>query len=201
MNDSTNSTEVAERLERIEIDSSCRVEVLFFYTTAIFWLLLGSILGLIASIKLHHPGFLSDVACLTYGRIQPVYTKIMILGWASSAAFGTGIWLMARLSRSCLKCATTLLTAAVLWNLGVLLGVEAILAGEGTSIEGFEFPSYANFFLLLAFALIGAQVILMFYDRKKRDTYVSQWYLLAAFFWFPWLYGTAQIMLLCHPVQ
>jgi cytochrome c oxidase cbb3-type subunit 1 len=41
----------------------------------------------------------------------------------------------------------------------------------------------------------------MFYDRKKGHVYVSQWYIFAAFFWFPWMYGVAELLLLIYPVQ
>ncbi len=43
---------------RADIDRSCREVVLFWYASSVFWLVLGSLLALIASIKLHMPGFL-----------------------------------------------------------------------------------------------------------------------------------------------
>ena len=50
-----------EAIERALIDSSTRGPVLTFFATALGWLLLSSLLGLISSIKLHSPGFLADL--------------------------------------------------------------------------------------------------------------------------------------------
>jgi cytochrome c oxidase cbb3-type subunit 1 len=41
----------------------------------------------------------------------------------------------------------------------------------------------------------------MFRFRNGEQIYITQWYLLAAFLWFPWLYGAAQVMLFVVPVQ
>ena len=58
-------------LERARIDNSVRVPVLFFFGSALFWLLSGTVLALTASIKLHSPGFLGGQDWLTFGRVRP----------------------------------------------------------------------------------------------------------------------------------
>ena len=37
--------------------------------------------------------------------------------------------------------------------------------------------------------------------RKGDHVYVSQWYILAALFWFPWLYVVAQVMIIWFPAR
>src|SRR5256714_13440537 len=88
-----------EQLERALIDASTRVPVLMFYTSAIVWLLIGTLLAMFVSIKLHAPDMFSGISFLTWGRVRPAHTDIMIYGWASMAGMGTAIWLMARLCR------------------------------------------------------------------------------------------------------
>ena len=44
--------------ERAAIDRSVRLPVLFFLTSGLVWLLLSTLLGLLASVKLHSPGLL-----------------------------------------------------------------------------------------------------------------------------------------------
>lgn len=196
-----NVPEVASRMERASIDASCRVPVLIFFGTAIFWLLVGTGLALIASIKLHSPHFLSDWSFLTFGRVRPAHLNAVIYGWASAAALGVAIWLMARLCRVPLRNQKLILGAGMLWNVGIAVGLLAILGGQGTSIEWLEFPTYATFILFAAYALVSIWAIDMFVNRKPGHIYVSQWYLFAALFWFPWLYATANIMLILTPVQ
>jgi cytochrome c oxidase cbb3-type subunit 1 len=42
---------------------------------------------------------------------------------------------------------------------------------------------------------------LTFHQRTERPLFVSQWFLLAALFWFPWIYSTAQLFLVGHPAR
>jgi cytochrome c oxidase cbb3-type subunit I len=187
--------------ERAEIDASTRGPVLLFFGSAVFWLLVGSVLGLLSAWKMTHPGLLDSMACLTFGRIRPAHLNAVIYGWASPAGIGTGLWLMARLCRVRLMHSKLLISAAIFWNLGVLVGVLGILAGDSRSIEWLEFPGYATPVLFIAYAFIGVWAVIMFRYRKPGHVYVSQWYLLAAFLWFPWMYATANILLVWQPVQ
>ena len=187
--------------ERVEIDASTRGPVLLFFGSAVFWLLVGSVLGLLSAWKMTHPGLLDSMGFLTFGRIRPAHLNVVIYGWASSAGIGTGLWLMARLCRVPLMHSKLLVSAAVFWNLGILVGVLGILAGDSRSIEWLEFPGYATPILFVAYACIGVWAVIMFRFRKPGHIYVSQWYLLAAFLWCPWMYATANIMLVWQPIQ
>ncbi len=187
--------------ERARIDASTRFPVLLFFGTAIFWLVFGSVLGLISAWKMTHPALLDGAAWLTFGRLRPAHLNTVIYGWASAAGIGVGIWLMARLCRVALMHTKLLVAAAIFWNVGVLVGTMGILAGDSRSIEWLEFPGYATPILFVAFAFIGIWTIIMFRYRRPGHVYVSQWYLLAAFLWFPWLYATANILLIWQPVQ
>ena len=193
-------TEV-EQVERALIDASTRVPVLMFYTSAIVWLLIGTLLAMLVSIKMHSPDLLANVSFLTWGRLRPAHVNIMIYGWASMAAMGTAIWLMARLCRTVLRHPLLLVAGAWFWNLGVLIGVAAILAGQSTGYQWLEFPPYAAVVLFVAYTVIMSWAVLMFRFRRGEQIYITQWYLLGAFLWFPWLYAAAQVMLFVMPVQ
>ena len=190
-----------EQVERALIDASTRVPVLMFYASAVVWLLLGTLLAGFTSFKLHSPDLLSNVAVLTWGRIRPAHLNVMLYGWASMVGMGTAIWLMARLCRTTLRHPLVLVTGGAFWNLGVLLGVIGILAGDSTGYHWLEFPSYAAVVLFVAYSIIASWVVLMFRFRRGDPIYITQWYLLAAFLWFPWMYLAAQTMLFIVPVQ
>ena len=190
-----------EQVERALIDASTRLPVLVFYASAIAWLLIGTLLAAFTSFKMHSPDFLAGVDFLTWGRIRPAHVNASIYGWASMAGMGTAIWLMARLCRTTLRHPLLLVTGAAFWNLGVLLGVGGILAGDSTGYEWLEFPGYSAIVLFVAYLLIMTWALLMFRYRRGDHIYITQWYLLGAFFWFPWLYAAAQLMLFVLPVQ
>jgi cytochrome c oxidase cbb3-type subunit 1 len=190
-----------EQLERALIDASTRVPVLMFYASAIAWLILWTLLSGFISFKLHSPDWFSNVSFLTWGRLRAVQTNVMIYGWASMVGMGTAVWLMARLCRTTLRHPLLLVTGTWFWNIGVLLGIGGILAGDNTGYEWLEFPPYAAIVLFVAYALIISWAVLMFRFRRGDQIYITQWYLLGAFLWFPWLYAAAQLMLFVVPVQ
>jgi cytochrome c oxidase cbb3-type subunit 1 len=189
------------RAELSEIDASAKWPVIVFVLSGLIWLLVGTVFALISSFKLHTPGFLGDYEWLTFGRARTAHLNAVIYGWSTNVAFAVAFWLMARLSRAALRHAGVLVIAACFWNLGVTLGVIGILAGDSTSIEWLEIPPYATPLLFVAYALVGGWAIVTFRFRRAEHIYVSQWYLLAALFWFPWLYSIAQIMLVFEPAR
>jgi cytochrome c oxidase cbb3-type subunit 1 len=191
----------AEQVERALIDASTRVPVLMFYASAIAWLLIGTLVAGLVSFKLHSPDWFSDVSFLTWGRLRPLHMNIMIYGWGSMAGMGTAIWLMARLCRTTLRHPLLLVAGAWFWNIGVLLGLAGILMGDSSGYQWLEFPLYASIVLFVAYALIISWAVLMFRFRRGNQIYITQWYLVGAFLWFPWLYAATQLMLFVIPVQ
>jgi cytochrome c oxidase cbb3-type subunit I len=184
-----------------EIDASCRGPVLVFFAGSLVWLVIGTALALVASIKMHAPEFWADWAWLTFGRVRPAHLNAVVYGFASQAGIGVTIWLLCRLCRVPLMQGGIVLVAGVFWNVGVLLGVVAILAGRGTSIEWLEMPGSVTPLLFAAYGLIAIWAVITFRYRRERHLYVSQWYLLAALFWFPWLYSAANMALVLDPVR
>lgn len=178
---------------RSEIDRSLRHPVMFFFTSGAAWLAVSLVLGIVASIKAHNPGFLGECSCLQYGRTFPAHINTLIYGWGAQAAFGVLIWLMARLSRQPSRNAGTLLVAGHVWNFAVSLGVIGILAGHGTGKHWMEFPTFVWPVLLAAYAAIAIWTLIAFRIRRGDHIYISQWYLLGAVFWFPWVFLTANL--------
>src|SRR5438477_6893611 len=186
----------AEQLERAYIDASTRVPVLMFYTSAMAWLILGTLLAGFVSFKLHTLDMFSEISFLTWGRVRPAHMNVMVYGWASMAGMGTAIWLMARLCRTVLRYPLLLLAGAGFWNLGVLLGVGGILLGESTGYQWLEFPRYAAIILFIAYTLVASWAVLVFRYRRGVHIYITQWHLLGALLWVPCLYRASLCILL-----
>ena len=183
------------------IDVSCRVPLLALFGGAALWLLVGLVLALIASIKFHAPGFLSDCPLMTYGRVQPAANDLILYGFAIPAALGVMLWIFARLSQVELVLPMVPVVAANLWHLGVLLGFVGILLGNTTGFLWLEFPRVAGPLLFAAFVLIAVSAAATFGQRQDRALYPSHWFLLAALLWFPWIYSSANLFLIGWPVR
>jgi cytochrome c oxidase cbb3-type subunit 1 len=184
-----------------EIDQSCRLPVLLLLTAAACWLGLGVLLALLSDIKAHAPGFLADPAWLTYGRVRPASLNALAYGFALQAGLGLGLWMTCRLGRNLLPAGWVITLAGAFWNVGVCIGLGGILAGGSTSYEWLEMPRPATPILFWSYALVSVWGLIALHLRQERRMYVSQWFLLAALLWFPWIYSTAELLLLYLPVR
>lgn len=204
MNGSTSSSVSTQSVTRAEfiaqIDASCRV-LLIPIVSALLWLLISSLFMLITSVKLHSPTVFANCSWLTYGHTRPVANDAFVYGFASQAGLAIALWLLCRLGRTTLVGIAPVAIGSVFWNLGVTIGVIGILSGHTTGFEWLEFPSAGSAILIASYAVLGVCALLTFWKRRERELYPSQWYILAALFWFPWLYTTARLLLIWFPVR
>src|SRR5439155_23239958 len=161
----------------------------------------ASVFGLITGLKFDAPNLLAACPWFTYGRVQPAQLNALVYGFAAQAALGAALWMIARLGRTPLLQPGYIVLGALLWNVGVKIGVFGILIGDTTGYEWLEMPPYASPILFLAYSMIGIPALLAFHHRREPTLYVSQWFLLAALFWFPWIYSTANLLLVFFPVR
>jgi cytochrome c oxidase cbb3-type subunit 1 len=189
------------RLQRLAIDRAARWPVGVFLSSSLVWLLLGSFIAIVASIKLHDPAFLAENPWLTFGRVRPAHLNMVAYGWLSTAGIGIGLWILSRLCRAPIEDHRSLTLAAILWNVGNAVGTWGILRGDSTAIEWLEYPTYAAPFLLVSFTFVMLSAVNLIRRREPGHIYISQWYVMAAFFWFPALYFTAHGLLVLAPVQ
>ncbi len=183
------------------IDASLRVPLLALFGGAAFWLVVSSVLAMIASIKFHAPDFLANYPWLTYGRVQPAADDALLYGFCIPAGLGVVLWLFAQLGRAPLRGSIVPLVAAKLWHLGVLVGLIGILSGNSTGFAWLEFPRAASVILFFAYLLLAMWAMMNFAARRERALFPSHWFLVAALFWFPWIYSTANLFLVASPVR
>jgi cytochrome c oxidase cbb3-type subunit 1 len=195
------STSETKSLSTSEIDRSCCIPLLALFGGAALWLLVGSVLGLLASIKFHAPDFLADCPWLTYGRLQPAADDALLYGFCLPAGLGVVLWVLARLSQKPLSGAIVPIFAANLWHLGVLVGLVGIFIGDSTGFPWLEFPRGGSVPIFFAYLLIALWAMMIFAGRRERALYPSHWFLVAALFWFPWIYSTANLFLVAWPVR
>ncbi|MGE3309713.1 MAG: cbb3-type cytochrome c oxidase subunit I [Limisphaerales bacterium] len=178
-----------------EVDASFRAVALFLVGKSAFWLLVGSFLLLLASVKIHAPGMMAGAAWATYGRLAPAGWDVLVYGFAGQAGFAVGLWLLARASMQRLQSPLLVLAGGVLWNLGVLAGTIGILAGHSTGRELLEMPPGAFVCLVVAAGLIGSAGWMTYAARTETQSYPSAWFALLALISFVW-FGSVALMML-----
>ncbi|EEF61927.1 cbb3-type cytochrome c oxidase subunit I [Pedosphaera parvula] len=198
---STSNGDALTAVPGVEIDASCRPPVMLLFVSAAVWLLLSSVFGIIASMTFHKASMLGDTAAMTYGRMHPAALNALVYGFAIQAGLGVGLWMLSHLGRTRLAMTPVIVLGAILWNIGMTLGIGAIFYGDSAGFEWLEFPRYSSALLFVGYLSMGLGAIVTFHLRRERSLYISQWLLAAAILWFPWIYSTAQLLLLVHPVR
>jgi cytochrome c oxidase cbb3-type subunit I len=197
MNDDKTTT-----LSESQIDASCRVPLLALFGGAALWLAVGLALAIVASLTFHKPDMFANCPCLTYGHAQAAANDLLLYGFCIPAGLGVMLWIFARLSQSELVLPLVPIAAANIWHLGVFIGLVAIFIGDSTGFTWLEFPRGGSVLLFAAFLLIAISAVATFGARRERELQPPHWFLLAAIFWFPWIYSTANLFLLSgHPVR
>ena len=171
---------------RRRADESSRRPVLLAFMSAVAWLLIGSAFGDTASLKMNFPDWLADSAWLTFGRIRPAHLNAMIYGWASLAMIGVSLWMLPRLLHTELRYGGLARIGIMLWNVGVVVGIVGILDGRSDGLEWLEMPrTFADPWLIVGGALVGIALLATLAARQVEHLYVSVWYIVASFVWFP----------------
>ncbi|HZH57917.1 MAG TPA: cbb3-type cytochrome c oxidase subunit I [Burkholderiaceae bacterium] len=177
-----------ELADRIKADQSTAYVCFVFLACAIIWLVLASVFGLISSIKLHYPEFLTQYEWLTFGRTRTLHLNMVAYGWCPMAAFGIAIWMLPRLLKTPLFGGRFALLGCMLWNAGLIAGLGSIAVGINDGLEWLEIPWQVSILLVIGGALIALPLVFTLVNRKVDHLYVSIWYMGAALFWFPVLY-------------
>jgi cytochrome c oxidase cbb3-type subunit 1 len=184
-----------------QIDASCRVPLLVLFGGAAAWLVVSSVLALVASLTFHMPEKFGGCSWLTYGHVQPASDDALLYGFCIPAGLGVMLWIFARLGQTPLRGAFVPVVAAHLWHLGVLVGLVGIFVGDSTGFQWLEFPRGGSALLFFAYLLLGLWAMMNFSGRRESGLFPSHWFLLAALFWFPWIYSTANILIVGWPVR
>lgn len=171
---------------RLRADESSRKPALLCFASALVWLLVGSAFGVLASLKLHEPDLLTGQAWLTFGRVRAVHLNTMIYGWASLAMLGVSVWLIPRLVHTELRWEGLARAGAVVWNVGVAIGSGLLLAGTTDGLEWLEMHRLlADPWLVVGGGMVGVPLLATLARRRSPHLYVSVWYVMGAFVWFP----------------
>jgi cytochrome c oxidase cbb3-type subunit 1 len=184
-----------------EIDVSCRLPLLVLFISAAVWLVLSSVFALLGSLIFHKPDLFSNSFAFSYGHLAAARTTSFLYGAGVQLGLAITVWLFCRLGRTPLAQPILVTVGAALWNLGVTIGLVGILAGDATGFETLEMPRYAALIVFLGYIIIGTLAVMTLHARRERPLFVSHWFLLAALFWFAWIYSTGNLSLLIFPVR
>lgn len=176
MNDRTNQRPPGHEIATIRL-------IYAFIVSATAWLLVGTLYGLLAALKLYWPEVM-ETPYLSFGRIRPIHTNLVLIGWSSMALAGMALYVISRTSKVPLHRPVFARLGLVAWNLTMALAVIALSVGVTRG------PQEYRELITPLMALYAAGLLGIFYTaystvarRKTPEIYVSNWYILGAFCW------------------
>lgn len=152
---------------------------------AVFWLLLGSAVGLLEAFRLVEPELLDSQPYLHFGRLRPVHTLSVLFGWLSLSLLALCLYVVPKSSQVTMETNELRLAnvSLILWNLGLVAGAVSLPLGFNTGREYREIPLYAMAPIALALVLTLVNFYRIVARRKVQGVYISSWFILAACIW------------------
>jgi len=187
----------APRLSRTE--TGLRTPFLAFFTSAVIWLVVASVLALVAAVKLHRPDFLGACELTTYGRVAAAAQDVFVYGWGFNALFAVNFWLMAQLGRFEFRNGWLATLGGATWNLALTYGVVQVFRGKLGGFALLDLPREIGPILLLAFLLSALWSVVTYSRRPSGHHFAAQWYVIGATFALPIVFLLAQLMVLWFP--
>ena len=154
-----------------------------YIVCASFWLFVGTAYGLLAAVKLYWPEAF-ETPLLSFGRIRPIHTNIVLFGWSSMALTGIALYVISRTSKVPLHCIGMAQAGLILWNLALILTVVTLSYGISRGPQ--EYREVLTIIMDVYVAGLLCNLYTAYSTVARRavaEIYVSNWYVLGAFCW------------------
>jgi cytochrome c oxidase cbb3-type subunit I len=175
-------------------DDRVTARIVYAYSaSATLWLLIGSAYGTLAALKLVWPDLL-PLEWLSFGRIRPIHTASVLLGWLSIGLSGIAYLVVYRTSRRPLFSPALARVALALLNLALVAGLVTLTLGITRGpIEYREWIAPVAVVFAAGSLLNGANIFITLLRRRTDELYIADWFILGAFTWLPMLYVIAYL--------
>ena len=143
---------------------------------SIVWSVLGMAVGLYVAAELVWPQLDFGYPWLSYGRLRPLHTNVVVFGFAVSALMATAFYSVQRTSHVPLFAPALAWFCCIAWQLAIIAGGLSLLAGINASKEyaELEWPfDIAITVVWICFAIVFFGTIAR---RKIQPIYVSNWF-------------------------
>lgn len=152
-----------------------------FTVAAIFWGVIGMLVGVTIAFQLIFPALNFNTSWLTYGRIRALHTNAVIFAFVGNAMFAGIYYSLQRLLKA--RLASDLLSKLHFWGwqLVIVAAAVSLPAGFTTSKEYAELEWPIDILIALVWVIFGVNMIWTILKRRERHLYVAIWFYLATF--------------------
>jgi cytochrome c oxidase cbb3-type subunit 1 len=151
-----------------------------FAIMSLVWGVFGMSGGVYIAAELAFPFLNFDIAQITFGRLRPVHTSLVIFGFGGNALFATSYYVVQRTCQTPL--ASNWMAGLTFWGWQVVLflGVLGYMNGiVDSSKEYAEFPWYLDILIAIVWIAYFVVFLLTLLRRSQPHIYVANWFYLA----------------------
>ncbi|HSJ49204.1 MAG TPA: cbb3-type cytochrome c oxidase subunit I, partial [Gammaproteobacteria bacterium] len=150
-----------------------------FSIMALVWGLLGMSAGLYAALQLAYPFLNFDIPEITFGRLRPVHTTLVIFGFGGSALFATSYYVLQRTCQTRLYSDTLASITFWGWQSVILLGALSYMLGFTQSKEYAEFEWPLDIAITVVWVCYFWLYTQTLRRRSQPHIYVANWFYMA----------------------
>ena len=160
-----------------EISDDSKIVMGYIYS-ALFWGVIGLVLGLLISAQMWSVSF-NFGEYFSFGRLRTVHTNMLAYGLGITAEMGAFYYIIGRLTKRNLIFPGLAKFQLVFYNIVVLVGMISLFMGYTQSLEYAEGEWYFDLGVVVAWVLFAINVVGTILTRKEKHMYVSLWYIIA----------------------
>lgn len=157
--------------------------IIWFIGASAFWLIFGTTVGQYVGMKFIWPE-MESISWLSFGRLRPVHTNTVFWGWSSMAMIGLGYFVIARTSNTKIHSYKWAWRSWWLINIAIVAGNLFLMSGinnGGGEYREYIWPATLLFAVGLIITFVNFYKTVV--QRKIKEIYVSNWYLLGGMGW------------------
>ncbi len=164
---------------------------------SVSWALLGAGLQVLSTLQLLIPAlaYILPIPWISYGKLAPLTTFLFTYGWITSGFLGVLTILIPRISGIPFRYGRILGSAAIIWQVAVLVGLAEILWNGSTGLISMPFSRSVTALFFLSFIVLGTGLSRGLGRSWKSGPLLPRLYLLGALIAFPLGLGTAELLL------
>ncbi|MBN47615.1 MULTISPECIES: cytochrome-c oxidase, cbb3-type subunit I [unclassified Methylophaga] len=162
--------------------------VKYFSVSACIYLVLGTAVGVWIASELAWPFLNFDNPYITFGRLRPVHTNIVVYGFGGSVLMATAYYVIQRTCGVRLWCDAMAWFTFWGWNLYVIGAMITLPLGitQGKEYAELEWP--LDILLAVVWIAYTINFIMTLSQRKSSHIYVANWFFLAMMIMFTYLH-------------
>jgi cytochrome c oxidase cbb3-type subunit 1 len=149
-----------------------------FILSAIFWGVVGILIGLLIAAQMPFPQ-LNVAPWLTFGRLRPVHTNGLAFGLGVGAIFGLSYYIVMRLTKRPLLFPRLARVQLWLFNAGIAAAALSLMMGYTQSLEYAELEWPLDVAIVVLWVMFAVNVFGTIIKRREEQMYVSLWYVIA----------------------